>query len=83
MVIRGAIVQLSSPDHMRGRVAAVNSIFIGTSNEIGAFESGVAAKLLGTVPSVVVGGFVTLATVAFAALYSPELREMDLDHIKK
>jgi MFS family permease len=81
MVIRGAIVQLSSPDHMRGRVAAVNSIFIGTSNEIGAFESGVAAKLLGTVPSVVAGGFLTLATVAFAALYSPKLRTMDLDRI--
>ncbi len=81
MVIRGAIVQLSSPDHMRGRVAAVNSIFIGTSNEIGAFESGAAAKLMGTVPSVVAGGCLTLATVAFAALYSPKLREMELDRI--
>jgi MFS family permease len=81
MVIRGAIVQLSSPDHMRGRVAAVNSIFIGTSNEIGAFESGLAAKLLGTVPSVVAGGCLTLATVAGAALYSPKLRDMDLDRI--
>ncbi|HEX4047883.1 MAG TPA: MFS transporter [Elusimicrobiota bacterium] len=81
MVIRGAIVQISSPDHMRGRVASVNSIFIGTSNEIGAFESGAAAKLLGTVPSVVAGGCLTLATVAAAAVFAPELREMDLDRI--
>jgi MFS family permease len=83
MVIRGAIVQLSSPDHMRGRVSAVNSIFIGASNEIGAFESGVAAKLLGTVPSVIAGGCVTLATVAFAALFSPKLRQMDLDRLRQ
>lgn len=82
MVIRGAIVQISSPDHMRGRVSAVNSIFIGASNELGAFESGVAAKLLGTVPSVVAGGCVTLATVAAAALMSPRLREMDLDQVR-
>ncbi|MBI5200160.1 MAG: MFS transporter [Elusimicrobia bacterium] len=78
MVIRSAIVQLYSPDHMRGRVSSVNAIFIGVSNEIGAFESGLAAKLLGTVPSVVAGGCVTLATVAFAALYSPSLRRMSL-----
>jgi MFS family permease len=83
MVIRGAIVQISSPDHIRGRVAAVNSIFIGTSNEIGAFESGVAAKLLGTVPSVIAGGCLTLATVAAAALYAPKLREMDLDGLSR
>ena len=82
MVIRGAIIQLSSPDHMRGRVAAVNSIFIGTSNEIGAFESGLAAKLLGTVPSVVAGGCLTLATVAAAALFAPKLREMDLEGLR-
>jgi MFS family permease len=81
MVIRGAIVQISSPPHMRGRVAAVNSIFIGTSNEIGAFESGLAAKLLGTVPSVLFGGCLTLATVAGAALLAPGLRDMDLDRI--
>jgi len=82
MVIRGAIVQLSSPPDMRGRVAAVNAIFIGTSNELGAFESGVAAKLLGTVPSVVFGGVLTLATVAGAALWSPRLRAMDIDGLK-
>lgn len=78
MVIRGAIVQLFSPDEMRGRISAVNSIFIGASNELGAFESGVAAKLLGTVPSVVAGGCVTLLTVASAAAFAPRLREMDL-----
>lgn len=78
MVIRGAIVQIFSPDEMRGRISAVNSIFIGVSNELGAFESGAAAKLFGTVPSVVAGGCVTLLTVAAAALWSPKLREMDL-----
>ncbi len=83
MVIRGAIVQMSSPDHMRGRISAVNSIFIGASNEIGAFESGVAAKLLGTVPSVVAGGCVTLAVVGFAAWFSPRLRDMDLDRLEQ
>ncbi len=82
MVIRGAIVQLASPPGMRGRVAAVNSIFIGTSNELGAFESGAAAKLLGTVPSVVCGGLLTLVTVAAAALWSPRLRAMDLDGLR-
>ncbi len=78
MVIRGAIVQLFSPDDMRGRISSVNSIFIGVSNELGAFESGLAAKLLGTVPSVVAGGCVTLLTVAAAAAFAPKLREMEL-----
>ena len=77
------LVQIAAPDRMRGRVAAVNSIFIGTSNEIGAFESGVAAKLLGTGPSVVAGGCLTLATVAAAALFAPKLREMDLDGLRR
>ncbi|MBI3566107.1 MAG: MFS transporter [Elusimicrobia bacterium] len=81
MVIRGAIVQMSSPDNMRGRISAVNAIFIGVSNEIGAFESGLAAKLLGAVPSVVAGGCVTLATVAAAAWISPKLRRMDLEDL--
>ncbi|MDE2489847.1 MAG: MFS transporter [Elusimicrobia bacterium] len=82
MVIRSAIVQLASPDRMRGRVASVNAIFIGVSNELGAFESGVAAKFLGTVPSVVFGGALTLATVAFAAAVSPRLRRLDLGSLK-
>jgi predicted MFS family arabinose efflux permease len=82
MVIRSAIVQLASPDAMRGRIASVNAIFIGVSNELGAFESGVAAKLLGTAPSVVFGGALTLATVAFAAVSSPRLRRLDLSSLE-
>lgn len=81
MVIRGAIVQLCSPEDMRGRIASVNSIFIGSSNEIGEFESGVAAKLLGTVPSVVFGGAMTLITVALTTLLAPKLRKMDLSKL--
>jgi len=63
VVIRGTILQLFTPDDMRGRVASVNSIFIGSSNELGAFESGVTAKIMGLVPSVVFGGFMTLIVV--------------------
>jgi MFS family permease len=63
VVIRGTILQLFTPDHMRGRVASVNSIFIGSSNELGAFESGVTAKLMGLIPSVIFGGCMTLAVV--------------------
>ncbi len=64
VVIRNTILQVMPPDHLRGRVQAVNSIFISTSNEIGAFESGLAAKLMGTVPSVIFGGAVTLGIAA-------------------
>ena len=74
VVIRGNILQLQTPDHMRGRVSAVNTIFIGSSNEIGAFESGVAAKLLTTVPSVIFGGSMTLLIVAYTALKSRALK---------
>jgi MFS family permease len=63
VVIRGTILQLFTPDYMRGRVASVNAIFIGSSNELGAFESGVAAKIMGLVPSVIFGGCMTLAVV--------------------
>jgi hypothetical protein len=78
MVIRSSAVQLVSPDSMRGRISAVNSIFIGSSNELGEFESGLAAKLLGTVPSVIFGGAICLLTVATAAVLSPALRKLDL-----
>ncbi len=81
MVIRGSIVQLCSPESMRGRIAAVNSIFIGSSNEIGAFESGVAARLLGLAPSILFGGIMTLLTVALIAHLVPELRKLDLDSL--
>jgi MFS family permease len=76
VVIRGTLLQLLTPEHLLGRVSAVNSVFIGSSNEIGAFESGVAAKLLGTVPSVVLGGLATLAVVAITAVRVPELRRL-------
>lgn len=78
VVIRATIIQLMTPDNMKGRVSAVNSIFIGSSNEIGAFESGVAAKLLGTVPSVIFGGVMTLLIVTFVTLISPRLRKLKL-----
>lgn len=78
VVVRSTIIQLMTPDNMKGRVSAVNSIFIGSSNEIGAFESGVAAKLLGTVPAVVFGGVMTLLIVTFVSITSPALRKLKL-----
>lgn len=78
VVVRTTIVQLMTPDNMRGRVSSVNSIFIGSSNEIGAFESGFAAKLLGLVPSVIFGGSMTMAVVAITAKFSPKLRKLNL-----
>ena len=82
MNIRSAAVQLSSPDHMRGKISAVNSIFIGSSNEIGEFESGIAAKLFGTVPSVYIGGIICLLTVGTVSFLSKSLREMDLKNLQ-
>ncbi|WP_428231118.1 MFS transporter [Flavobacterium sp.] len=79
VVIRQTILQLKTPDHMRGRVGAVNSIFVGSSNELGAFESGATAKLMGTVTSVVFGGSITLLTVIVTALKSPTFRNLDLN----
>jgi hypothetical protein len=78
VVIRSVIVRVESPEAMRGRIASVNHVFIGASNELGAFESGVAAKLLGVVPSIVVGGFVTLGVVAVVAVLAPQVRRLDL-----
>lgn len=78
MVIRQTILQLKTPDHMRGRVASVNSMFVGSSNELGAFESGVTAKLMGTVTAVVFGGTMTLITVATTGFLSPAFRKLDL-----
>lgn len=77
-VIRMTLVQLFTPEEMKGRVSAVNSIFIGSSNELGAFESGVAARYLGLVSSVVYGAWITFATVGFTAWKSPALRNLDL-----
>ncbi|MBG6111819.1 MFS family permease [Flavobacterium sp. CG_9.10] len=78
VVIRQTILQLKTPDHMRGRVSAVNSIFVGSSNELGAFESGLTAKLMGTVTSVVFGGTMTLITVLITGAISPTFRKLDL-----
>ena len=76
VVIRHMLVQLRTPDEMRGRTTAVNTVFIESSNELGAFESGLVAKFFGPVASVVSGGFGTLAVVAFVALAFPDLRRM-------
>jgi sugar phosphate permease len=77
VVIRGTIVQLKTPDHIRGRVMSANSIFIMSSNEMGQFESGVAAKLLGVVRSVVFGGTMTVLIALFVGKFVPKLRKME------
>ena len=78
MIIRQTILQLKTPDEVRGRVASVNSIFIGSSNEIGAFESGVTAKLMGTVPAVVFGGVMTILSVGVTNFKFPKFKNLDL-----
>lgn len=80
VVIRASVVQANTPDHMRGRVSSVNGIFIGSSNELGAFESGLAAKLMGLVPSVLFGGCMTLITVALVAWKASKLRQLGVIH---
>jgi len=77
VVVRGTILQLRTPDQVRGRVMSVNSMFINSSNELGQFESGVAAKLLGVVPSVIFGGSMTLLVVIITWFKAPKLREME------
>jgi len=77
VVVRGTIMQLKTPDNMRGRVMSVNSMFINSSNELGQFESGVAAKLMGVVPSVVFGGCMTLLVVITTWIKAPSLRKME------
>ncbi len=79
MIIRSTIVRVLSPDRIRGRVASVNWVFIGASNELGAFESGVAARLLGTATSVIAGAILTLGVVGVVAIAVPSLRRLDLD----
>jgi len=78
VIIRATAMQLITPDEMRGRVASVNAIFIGSSNEIGSFESGVAAKLLGLIPSVIFGGIMTLGIVGATSKFAPKLRKLNL-----
>jgi MFS family permease len=76
VVVRQTLVQLRTPDEMRGRVSAVNSVFIDTSNELGGFESGATAALFGPVVSVVGGGIATVLVVSAVAIAWPELRSM-------
>ncbi len=77
VVIRGALVQLTTPDAMRGRVNAVENVFIGASNELGEFESGTLAAFVGVVPAVVAGGIATLGVVAICSFAFPQLRRFD------
>jgi MFS family permease len=79
VVIRGTVLQVHTPDAMRGRVAAVNTMFISSSNELGAMESGITARLMGTVPAVVFGGFMTLLVVGITWLRVPALKTLQLD----
>ena len=81
VVLRTTIMQLVTPDGMRGRVASINGIFIGSSNELGAFYAGSMARLLGLVPAVVLGGCVTLGVVATTAVKAPKLRRLDLKEL--
>lgn len=78
VVVRQTILQTFTPDNMRGRISAVNSMFISSSNEIGAAESGFAAKLMGTVPSVIFGGVMTIVVVGVTAVVAPRLRKLNL-----
>ena len=81
VVMRTTIMQLATPDSMRGRVSSINGIFIGSSNELGAFESGLAARLMGLVPSVIFGGTMTLAVVSATAWLVLRLRKLELDQL--
>jgi predicted MFS family arabinose efflux permease len=77
VIVRSTILQLKTPDEMRGRVASLNSIFIMSSNELGAFESGFTSRLMGVVPAVVFGGTMTLAVVVFTWLKVPTLKKLE------
>ena len=78
VIIRGTVMQLYTPDDMRGRVSAVNSIFIGSSNELGSVESGIAAKVMGLIPSIIFGGCMTLGVVGAIRRFAPKLRSLSL-----
>ncbi len=80
VIVRGTLLHTLTPENMKGRVSAVNNIFIGSSNEIGAFESGVAARLLGVIPSVIFGGIMTIIVVTGTAWKAPELRKLQNAH---
>jgi MFS family permease len=78
VIIRGTIVQLTTPDHMRGRISAINGIFIGSSNELGALESGLAAGLMGLVSSILFGGVATIAIVLITHKLAPQLSKINI-----
>jgi MFS family permease len=82
VIIRGTILQMYTPDEMRGRVASVNSLFVGSSNELGSFESGLAARIMGLVPSVIFGGGNTVMIVMATAAFAPKLRKMEIKGMK-
>jgi len=79
MVIRQSILQYKTPEHLKGRVSSVNSIFVSSSNELGAFESGVAASLMGLVPAILFGGTMTIITVIVIAVLIKQIRKVTLD----
>ncbi len=81
VILRTTILQLVTPDDMRGRVASINGLFIGSSNELGAFESGFAAKVMGLIPSVVFGGAMTLGVVLLTTKAAPQLVKLDLNKL--
>ena len=76
-------MQLTTPDHMRGRISAINGIFIGSSNELGALESGIAASMIGLVPSIVFGGVATIAIVLITYRLAPHLGKLHLKDISQ
>jgi predicted MFS family arabinose efflux permease len=78
VIVRSNLIHTLTPENMKGRVSAVNNIFIGSSNELGAFESGVMARLIGVVPSVIFGGAMTLMIVGITSVKAKELKELDL-----
>jgi MFS family permease len=82
VVMRTTIMQLLTPDHMRGRVSAINGIFIGSSNELGAYESGKVAGLMGLIPSVIFGGAMSILIVGITAKFAPKLRRLDLRELQ-
>ena len=77
VVVRGTVMQLKTPDHMRGRVSSVSSMFVNSSNELGQFESGVASKLMGVIPSVIFGGSMTILVVIVSWFKAPSLRKFE------
>ena len=77
IIVRSTVLQLHTPEHMKGRVSALNSIFIISSNELGAFESGFASRIMGVVPSVVFGGMMTIGIVVFTWFKMPSVRKIN------